>query len=220
MTDAVADGTPGRQSDGRSDDGAAAVIAALGLMRHPEGGHYVETFRDPATDADGRPRSTAIFFLLAAGERSHWHRVDAVEGWHYHAGAPLRLSVVVPGAPVAEMILGADLAAGERPQGIVPAGAWQAAESLGAWTLVGCTVAPGFRFEGFELAPPDWEPPEPDLEMDLEPGLGPDLEEGLEPDLGPAAGEPGSDAGSGAAEPDASARADGATAPGSAAATA
>lgn len=140
---------------------AAAVIAALNLQPHPEGGHYAESFRDDAVDADGRPRSTAIYFLLKAGERSHWHRVDAVETWHHYAGAPLRLSIARVGELIDDSILGADLLAGERPQATVPAGAWQAAESLGDWTLVGCTVAPGFRFEGFELAPPDWSPLQP-----------------------------------------------------------
>lgn len=129
------------------------IIRTLDLQPHPEGGHYRETFRDPRT-VDGRSVGTAIYFLLKAGERSHWHRVDATEIWHFHAGAPLELSIEGQ-APV---ILGPDLAAGERPQGIVPTGAWQAAESLGEWTLVGCTVSPGFDFAGFELAPPGWSP--------------------------------------------------------------
>jgi len=134
------------------------IIRLLDLKPHPEGGHYRETFRDSVTDADGRAASTAIYFLLVRGERSHWHRVDAVETWHYHAGAPLVLEMAAEGGPVRRLKLGPDLAAGERPQGMVPKGVWQAAESLGDWTLVGCTVAPGFRFEGFELAPKDWEP--------------------------------------------------------------
>src|SRR5690349_2112432 len=125
------------------------VIAILELKQHPEGGHYRETFRDDRGDGK-RAASTAIYFLLAAGEVSHWHRVDAVEAWHWHAGAPLVLSIAAPDGPATETILGADLAAGERPQGIVPAGYWQSARSLGAWTLVGCTVAPGFLFETFE----------------------------------------------------------------------
>lgn len=132
---------------------AAEIIACLDLRPHPEGGHYRETFRDPRL-VDGRAASTAIYFLLAAGERSHWHRVDAVEVWHFHAGAPLVLSIEGRGG----VTLGPDLAAGQQPQGVVPAGAWQAAESLGDWTLVGCTVAPGFDFAGFELAPDDWAP--------------------------------------------------------------
>lgn len=132
---------------------AAGIIRLLGLKPHPEGGHYRETFRDPRL-IDGRAASTAIYFLLGAGERSHWHRVDAVEVWHFHAGAPLALSIEGQGV----VTLGPDLAKGERPQGVVPAGRWQAAESLGNWTLVGCTVAPGFDFAGFELAPEGWAP--------------------------------------------------------------
>ncbi len=137
---------------------ADAIIAALGLKPHPEGGHYLETFRDERT-IEGRSVSTAIYFLLKAGEISRWHRVDAVEIWHHYAGAPLQLSVVAGKAsPVAVHLLGSDLAVGEWPQIVVPAGHWQSARSLGAWTLVGCTVAPGFEFSGFELAQPGWEP--------------------------------------------------------------
>ena len=133
---------------------AEAIIAALGLHPHPEGGHYRETWRD--TPADGtRGAGTAILFLLRAGERSHWHRVDAAELWLWHAGAPLRL-LREPGP---DLTLGPNLAAGEALQGFVPPHAWQAAEPLGAWTLVSCTVSPAFRFEGFELAPPGWAPP-------------------------------------------------------------
>lgn len=135
---------------------AAEMIEKLGLEPHPEGGHYRETFRD-AHAPDGRAASTAILFLLARGERSHWHRVDAVEIWHYHAGAPLKLSLV-DGATEEIIRLGNDIHGGEIPQVIVPARAWQAAESLGDWTLVGCTVAPGFTFQGFELAPAGWSP--------------------------------------------------------------
>lgn len=135
---------------------AADVVRLLELNPHPEGGHYRETFRDQHT-IDGRAVSTAIYYLLARGECSHWHSIDAVEIWHYYAGAPLALSIAEAGA--ARMVrLGSNLAAGERPQATVPAGAWQAAESLGDWTLVGCTVAPGFEFAGFKLAPKDWEP--------------------------------------------------------------
>jgi uncharacterized protein len=137
---------------------AAEVIRLLDLRPHPEGGHYRETFRDRRHGADGRACSTAIYFLLAAGERSHWHRIDAAEVWHWHAGAALALRVAGAGG-IATIRLGPDLAAGERPQAVVPAGAWQAAESLGAWTLIGCTVAPGFEFSAFELAPKDWTPP-------------------------------------------------------------
>ena len=136
---------------------AEAVIAMLGLAPHPEGGHYRQTFSDGVL-VDGRPASTAIYYLLAAGERSHWHKVDAVEIWHHHAGAPLALSLSEDGRASETLSLGPDLGAGERPQGIVPRDWWQSAVSLGAWTLVGCTVAPGFRFEGFELAPPGWSP--------------------------------------------------------------
>lgn len=136
---------------------AAEVIALLGLVPHLEGGHFRETFRDPASDGDGRSRSTAIYFLLAAGEASRWHRVDAVEIWHWHAGAPLELVISADGRRE-RMQLGGDLRSGERPQAIVPAHAWQQARSLGAWTLVGCTVAPAFTFERFELAPEGCEP--------------------------------------------------------------
>ena len=136
---------------------AAEIIALLDLQPHPEGGHFRETFREEG-EGGARGASTAIYFLLAAGERSHWHRVDASETWHFYAGAPLRLSISEAGEVARHLILGSDLRAGERPQGVVPPLAWQAAESLGAWTLVGCTVAPAFQFEGFELAPPGWEP--------------------------------------------------------------
>jgi uncharacterized protein len=136
---------------------AAELIRQLDLKPHPEGGHFRETFRDARTLDGGRAASTAIYFLLARGERSHWHRVDAVEVWHYYAGAPLMLEIA-DGDTRTTVTLGANIAAGEQPQGIVPAGAWQAAESLGDWTLVGCTVAPGFDFAGFELAPKGWSP--------------------------------------------------------------
>ena len=135
---------------------AAAVVAALHLLPHPEGGHYRETWRDAPADG-ARGAGTSILFLLAAGERSHWHRVDAAEAWHWQAGAALRLRVAA-GEGVAEHRLGPDLTAGETPFGLVPPDAWQAARSTGAWSLVGCTVSPGFRFEGFELAPPGWTP--------------------------------------------------------------
>ncbi|UDQ89660.1 cupin domain-containing protein [Xanthobacter autotrophicus] len=135
---------------------AEAVIALLQLQPHPEGGFFRETFREKAADG-GRGASTAIYFLLRAGERSHWHKVDASEIWHWHAGAPLKLRIADAGGK-RDVMLGPDLAAGERPQGVVPPFAWQSAESLGAWTLVGCTVAPAFDFSGFELAPPGWEP--------------------------------------------------------------
>ncbi len=127
------------------------------MAPHPEGGHFRETFRD-APGPDGRACSTAIYYLLRAGERSHWHRVDATEVWHFYAGDALRLSVASDGAAVETNRLGPNIAAGERPQVVIPAHAWQSAESLGAWSLVGCTVAPGFRFEGFEMAPGGWKP--------------------------------------------------------------
>jgi predicted cupin superfamily sugar epimerase len=138
---------------------AADMIAQLGLAPHPEGGHYRETFRDTGRDHDGRARSTAIYFLLARGERSHWHRIDAAEVWHYYAGSPLSLQIADDSGP-RSVRLGPDLAAGELPQAIVPAQAWQTAESRGDWTLVGCTVAPGFEFAKFEMAPKGWRPPE------------------------------------------------------------
>ena len=137
---------------------AADIIRLLDLKPHPEGGHFRETFRDGRRDEKGRAASTAIYFLLARGERSHWHRVDAVEVWHWYAGAPLALEISQTPARVERVMLGCDLNAGERPQAAVPAHAWQAAQSLGDWTLVGCTVAPGFEFAGFELAPKGWEP--------------------------------------------------------------
>ena len=139
-----------------STPSAAQIIRLLGLEPHPEGGHFCQTFRD-AREVDGRAVSTAIYFLLARGERSHWHRVDAVEVWHYYAGAPLVLEVAAAGQ-IERMRLGPNLTAGERPQAAVPAHTWQAAESTGDWTLTGCTVAPGFEYAGFELAPRNWAP--------------------------------------------------------------
>ncbi len=136
--------------------GADEIIAALGLEPHPEGGHFRETFRDAA--GAGRAVSTAIYYLLKAGERSHWHRVDAAEVWHWYDGAALALSQSDGPGDLRREVLGSDIAAGERPQIVVPAGVWQSATSLGAWTLVGCTVAPGFDFAGFEMAPAGWEP--------------------------------------------------------------
>ena len=131
---------------------AQDVIRLLDLKPHPEGGHFRETFRDTLI-AGGRAASTAIHFLLQRGERSHWHRVDAAEAWHWYAGSALILHI-----GTSSIRLGADLAAGERPQAVVPAHAWQAAEATGDWTLCGCTVAPGFEFKGFELAPKGWKP--------------------------------------------------------------
>jgi uncharacterized protein len=137
---------------------ATDIIARLELRPHPEGGYYRETFRDKRVDDNGRAHSTAIYFLLARGDRSHWHRVDAVEIWHFYAGSPLVLQIAHDGCASHLVTLGPDLAAGQRPQAIVPAHAWQSAETTGDWTLVGCTVAPGFEFAGFEMALPDFEP--------------------------------------------------------------
>ncbi len=139
------------------------LIALLGLQPHPEGGCYVETYRAPTDPPGGRGSVTAIYFLLTAGERSHWHSVDAVEIWLWHGGAPLELSIHDAAAqtPTTQRHqLGMDLKNGERPQAVVPVGAWQSARSLGAWSLVSCTVAPAFDFAGFTLAPPGWEPPD------------------------------------------------------------
>lgn len=137
---------------------AAEVIAQLDLQPHPEGGYFKETFRDPATvreagdSLETRAASTAIYFLLKDGEVSRWHRVDAAEVWHWYAGDPLTIAIKENrNGAVQTRLLGADLHNGQRPQAVVPAGFWQSAESLGAWTLVGCTVAPGFQFSGFEL---------------------------------------------------------------------
>lgn len=138
---------------------AQEVIARLGLVAHPEGGHFRETFRDAHRSGDGRSVSTAIYYLLSAGEVSHWHRVDAAEVWHWYGGAALELRIALDEAgPVVPHLLGPALGSGEEPQRIVPRGAWQSARSLGAWTLIGCTVAPAFEFAGFELAAPGWSP--------------------------------------------------------------
>jgi len=136
---------------------AAEVIARLALVPHPEGGHFRETFRDGADPISGRAASTAIYFLLKAGEISRWHRIDATEVWHWYAGAPLRLSIA-DGRAFAEVRLGPEIARGEHPQAVVPPGAWQQSESLGDWTLAGCTVAPGFLFDRFEMAPLGFDP--------------------------------------------------------------
>ena len=144
-----------------ADDMAAAeIVRALALRPHPEGGHYRETFRDvPAAGGpDGRGAMTAIYYLLQAAEISAWHRVDATEIWHYYAGAPLALTLSRDGREMELVVLGADIAAGQRPQAIVPPQCWQTARSRGAWTLVGCTVGPAFEFSGFEMAPAGWQP--------------------------------------------------------------
>jgi uncharacterized protein len=138
---------------------AGDVVRLLGLQPHPEGGHFIETFRDPRVVNGTRAASTAIYYLLARGERSNWHRIDAAEVWHYYAGSPLLLERAPTEQDAVErIVLGPDLEAGELPQTLVPAHCWQAAESLGDWTLCGCTVAPGFEFKGFELAPKGWAP--------------------------------------------------------------
>jgi predicted cupin superfamily sugar epimerase len=140
-----------------SDLAAADVIALLELERHPEGGWYRQTFAD--TQAGGaRHLSTAIYYLLEGGDLSAWHRVDATEVWHWHAGGPLKLRLSHEGKVIDEHTLGPDLKANQRPQVVVPRHCWQTAKSLGAWTLVGCTVAPGFEFSGFEMAQKNWEP--------------------------------------------------------------
>jgi predicted cupin superfamily sugar epimerase len=135
---------------------ADEIIARLGLQPHPEGGHYRQVFHAPDSP---RGASTAIYFLLKAGERSHWHRVvDGDEGWHHYAGAPLELALSEDGRTVRRLRLGSDFDLDEQPFAVVPRGVWQAARSLGAWTLIGATVAPAFRWESFEMAPPGWEP--------------------------------------------------------------
>jgi predicted cupin superfamily sugar epimerase len=136
---------------------ARQIIDALGLAPHPEGGWYRETWRAEAADGE-RAAGTAIYYLLEGGDFSHWHRVDAAEIWHFYAGGPLTLSLSPNGHDAEAHVLGPEIAAGQRPQLIVPPGWWQCAASLGAFTLVGCTVSPGFEFSGFEMAPPDWRP--------------------------------------------------------------
>jgi predicted cupin superfamily sugar epimerase len=138
---------------------AAAVIESLAMRQHPEGGWYVETFRAPSIDG-AKPAVSTILYLLATGERSHWHRVDAAEVWQHAGGDPIELRTWTEGdAAVTTHRLAADLEPGSVVQAVVPAGSWQAARPLGSWGLVGCIVAPAFEFAGFELAPPGWEPP-------------------------------------------------------------
>lgn len=134
------------------------VIRLLDLQPHLEGGWFRRTFEDTPAE-ESRPASTAIYYMLQAEERSAWHKIDAVEVWHFYAGAPMSITMSPPdGQGATIQVLGPDLRAGARPQVVVPTGWWQTAVSLGAWTLVGCTVAPGFHFDGFELAPKDWRP--------------------------------------------------------------
>jgi predicted cupin superfamily sugar epimerase len=139
----------------RDTSDADRLIDALGMRPHPEGGHYVETWRSPS-GPDGRAAATAILFLLRDGERSHWHRVDADEIWLFHDGAPLALTVA--DGSTTQHQLGTELPDGQRPQVVVPAHAWQTATTTGAWTLVSCVVSPGFEYAGFVLAPPGWSP--------------------------------------------------------------
>jgi len=133
------------------------IIRILGLVPHPEGGHYREIYRDAPADGS-RGLVTSIYFLLRAGERSHWHRVDATEIWCHHAGSPVDVTIWIDGRSAEKHRISSDLVAGDRPQVTVPAGAWQQAETLGDWSLVGCIVAPGFQFAGFEMAPIGWSP--------------------------------------------------------------
>lgn len=146
-----------------------AIIAELGLQPHPEGGHYREIFRHAPADGT-RGESTAIYYLLLPGERSHWHRVDADEAWHWYGGGALELRLS-EGVDTRALRLGPDLAAGERPFAMVPRGSWQAAAPLAGWVLCGCTVAPAFSFTGFEMAPPGWEPPSDDRGAEGREGL-------------------------------------------------
>ena len=141
-----------------ADPQARALIERLHLQPHPEGGWYRETWRAPAP-LDKRASATAIHFLLEAGQRSHWHRVDAAEIWLWHAGSALLLSTA-PGdaGPVSTLRLGGDVLSGEVPQHVIAAHHWQAAEADRGWALVSCVVAPGFDFAGFTLAAPDWSP--------------------------------------------------------------
>lgn len=136
---------------------ATDIIERLKLAPHPEGGWYRETWRADAPSGT-RASGTAIYFLLSRDQRSHWHKVDATEIWLYHAGAPLRLELSQNAKTIEAVTVGADFGGGEQPQVIVPPDCWQAAQSLGDWTLVSCTVSPGFEFAGFDLAAPDWKP--------------------------------------------------------------
>jgi len=139
---------------------AAEMIERLGLKPHPEGGWYRETWRSGAAMQDGRAAGTAILFLLDAGERSHWHKVDAEEMWIFQAGAPLRL-LTADDEVIVETVLG--VGEGQSPQRLVRKDAWQSAEAGSGWTLVSCVVTPGFHFEGFELAPEGWSPTLPSI---------------------------------------------------------
>lgn len=143
--------------------GPDEIIKRLGMIPHPEGGYYVETFRDHNTNEGGRARSTCIYFMLLKGQISRWHRVDAVEIWHFYGGDPLQLGIADPQSKqqsITNPVLGNRLDLGHAPQIIIPAHHWQNATSLGEWSWVGCTVAPGFEFSGFQMAEPDWVPGE------------------------------------------------------------
>ena len=142
------EGQPGQNDRGEAGIQAEDIIERLSLQPHPEGGFFRETYRHQSSDG-GRGALTVIYYLLRTGERSAWHRIDAVEVWHHYAGAPLRLSLSEDGVGVHSFILGSGLRFGQQPNAVVPAGVWQSAESLGGWTLVGCTVAPAFLFSGF-----------------------------------------------------------------------
>ena len=154
---------------------AAEIVRTLGMQPHPEGGWYVEIHRSAVVDGAARAAMTSIYYLLERGQRSHWHRVDADELWAWHAGAPMELAIAPPqdaaarsagvaptpdsgGERISIHRLGMDLGRGERPQAVVPAHAWQSAQPLGDWSLIGCVVAPGFEFAHFEIAPPGWSP--------------------------------------------------------------
>ena len=135
---------------------AEEIITSLNLLPHPEGGQYVQTFRDGTA-------STAIYYLLQKDERSHWHRVHgSAEVWHYYAGSSIDLMLSCDGVSVQTNVLGPNIATGERPQIIVPAGCWQSAQCRDDWMLAGCTVAPSFDFANFEIAQPDWQPGQTD----------------------------------------------------------
>lgn len=139
---------------------AQEVIETLGLQKHPEGGWYTQTWRDgPTSTTDGaRGAGSAIYYLLEEGQRSHWHRIDAVEIWHYHSGMPIELSISQDGKNSQIHLLGPDLSRDMRPQVVVPQHAWQGAYAPFGWSLLGCTVTPAFLFESFELAPKGWMP--------------------------------------------------------------
>jgi hypothetical protein len=134
------------------------IIKELGLKPHPEGGCYAEVYRSTDTVRGSRSACTAIYYLLQAGEVSHWHRIDADEVWHHYAGAPLILTISEDGSETHDLILGKSFERGERAIAVAPRNTWQSARTLGDWTLIGCTVSPGFEFSGFEMAAAEWTP--------------------------------------------------------------